>query len=125
PLLLLTAGCDEVPGGPHYYARVIQPILTNSCVRNVGGCHEDDGSGNAAGNIDMTSYEKLTRRRDILHTFGSYPVPLLLLKASGPEVPPIPYKGGGDGSMTASLPSEIVHVGLNNISIDSNAYLTL
>jgi hypothetical protein len=125
---VVLCGCDEVPDAPHYYERVIQPILTNSCVRNQGGCHKDDGSGNAFGNVDMTSYVNLTRRRDILRSFGAYPVPLLLLKASGAQVPPIPYKGSGDGlqqAATVTLPSQIDHVGLATISVDSDAYLTL
>jgi hypothetical protein len=124
-VFLFAVGCDEVPPAPQYYERVIQPILTNSCVRNVGGCHRDDGTGNAVGNLDMTSYANVTKRRDILRSFGAYPVPLLLLKATGAQVPPIPYQGAGDGTQTVSLPSQIQHVGLANITVDSDAYLTL
>src|SRR6188768_3016354 len=101
--LLLLSGCDEgSPDAPKYYQRVIQPILTNGCVRNQGACHQNDGTGNALGNLDLTSFEALSKRRDVLRNYGSYPVPLLLLKASGKAVPPIPYRGGGDGTMIAS-----------------------
>jgi hypothetical protein len=124
--LLLLVGCDEgSPDAPKYYQRVIQPILTNSCVRNQAACHQNDGTGNALGNLDLTSFEALNRRRDVLRNYGSYPVPLLLLKASGAAVPPIPYKGGGDGTVTVSLPSEIEHAGGATISIDSSAFLEL
>ncbi len=125
-LLLSLPGCkDQSPAAPMFYENFIQPILTNSCVRNQGGCHENDGKGNALGNLDLTSYANIIRRRDVLRTFGSYPVPLLLLKAAGPQVPPIAYQGAGDRTMTQSIPSEIQHAGGNTISIDSVAYLEL
>src|SRR5215475_11089266 len=94
-LLAISFGAcdDEPPPAPAYYDRVIQPILNSSCIRNQGGCHSDDGTGNALGNLDLTSYANTTRRRDVVRTYGSYPEPLLLLKASGGMVPPIPYKG--------------------------------
>jgi hypothetical protein len=123
--VLTAAACDSGPAGaPQYYERVIQPILTASCVRQQGACHKDDGTGNALGNLDLTSYANITRRRDVLRTYGSYPVPLLLLKASGADVPPIPYKGRTDGQ-TVFLPSEIQHAGGATISVDSNAFLEL
>ena len=104
-------GCkDQAPNAPMYYERVIQPILTNSCVRNQGSCHKDDGTGNALGNLDLTSYANITRRRDVLRTFGAYPVPLLLLKAVGPSVPPIPYNGAGDGSIKAPMHGKVLEL---------------
>src|SRR4051812_37446329 len=119
-------GCDDQsPDAPKYYQRVIQPILTNSCVRNQGACHKEDGTGNALGNLDLTSYAAVTKRRDVLRTYGAFPVPLLLLKAAGGQVPPIPYRGRGDGTMIAGLPSEIQHAGGATISVASSAYLEL
>jgi len=124
-LVLGCAACgDDAPKAPQYYERVIQPILTASCVRQQGACHKDDGTGNALGNLDLTSYASITRRRDVLRTYGSYPVPLLLLKASGGDVPPIPYKGRTDGQ-TVFLKSEIQHAGGATISVDSQAFLEL
>src|SRR3954463_481490 len=125
--LLATAvvGCDDQPpAGPQYYQRVIQPILTQNCVFNQGACHKDDGNGNALGNLDLTSYANTTRRRDVLRTYGSFPVPLLLLKASGANVPPIPYKGSTDG-VTKFFPSEIQHAGGATLSVTSSAFLQL
>ncbi len=123
--LLAAAGCDDgSPDAPQYYQRVIQPILTASCVRQQGGCHKEDGNGNALGNLDLTSYANVTKRKDVLRTYGSFPVPLLLLKASGAAVPPIPYKGRTDGQ-TVFLPSEIQHVGGASISVESNAFFEL
>src|SRR6476619_4579571 len=88
-LFVFSACDDQPPAGPQYYERVIQPILTQNCVFNQGACHQDDG--NALGNLDLTRYANTTKRRDVLRTYGSFPVPLLLLKASGAMVPPIPY----------------------------------
>src|SRR5262245_3820827 len=122
--LLVCAGCDEGPaGGSEYYDRVIQPILTASCVRQQGGCHKDDGTGNALGNLDLTSYDRITKRRDVLRTYGSFPIPLLLLKAVGKDAPPIPYQDSS--GKTVFLDSEIEHVGGANVSVDSNAYFEL
>jgi WD40-like Beta Propeller Repeat len=125
--LLATAACDNgPPAAPMYFERVIQPILTTSCVRGSGqgGCHVDDGTGNALGNLDLTSYAGVTRRRDVLRAYGSYPLPLLLLKASGANVPPIPYQGGSSGT-TEFLPSQIQHAGNTTIDVQSNAFFEL
>jgi hypothetical protein len=124
-LALFLVGCDDQPpAGPQYYERVIQPILTQNCVFNQGACHKDDGNGNALGNLDLTSYANTTRRKDVLRTYGSFPVPLLLLKASGAQVPPIPYKGSTDGS-TKFYNSEIQHAGGATLSVTSSAFLEL
>ncbi|HEY1584810.1 MAG TPA: hypothetical protein VGH63_03925, partial [Polyangia bacterium] len=124
-LALVLVGCDDQPpAGPQYYERVIQPILTQNCVFNQGACHKDDGNGNALGNLDLTSYANTTRRRDVLRTYGSFPVPLLLLKASGSTVPPIPYKGSTDGT-TKFYNSEIQHAGGATLSVTSSAFLEL
>ena len=69
-LALVAVGCDDQPpGGPQYYERVIQPILTQNCVFQQGACHKDDGNGNALGNLDLTSYANTTRRRDVREDF--------------------------------------------------------
>ncbi|HEX4460864.1 MAG TPA: hypothetical protein VIA18_22950, partial [Polyangia bacterium] len=123
--LLAAAGCDDkAPPGPMFYERTIQPILTQNCVFNQGACHKDDGHGNALGNLDLTSYANLIRRKDVTRTFGSFPVPLLLLKATGAAVPQIPYKGNSDGT-THFYTSEIQHVGGTSIEVTSAAFTTL
>src|SRR5262245_12205561 len=105
-LVIGGGGCDDqAPAAPRYFERVIQPILTANCVRNQGACHKDDGAGNALGNLDLTSYAAITRRGDVLRRYGSYPVPLLLMKGAGASVPAIPYGGRSDGQ-TALLPSQ-------------------
>ena len=123
-LLLFTTACgrNDAPGTT-YYERTIQPILTASCGTAGGGlCHADDGYGRANGNLDVTSYEALTRREDVLRRFGSYPYPLLLMK--GLSI---------DGSMGITMrvgdvpdvPLNILHGGGQRLSIDSEAFMTL
>src|SRR5260370_1755453 len=127
PVLAACAlGCDSgAANGPLYYDRVIQPIFNASCVRNQGSCHKDDGQGNALGNLDLTSYENVNLRRDVLRVYGSFPIPLLLLKGSAgaSALPPIPYQGRT--SQAAFLPSQIQHVGGPALGVQSNAFLDL
>ncbi len=123
--VLPLGGCDDQPpAAPQYYERVIQPILTANCVFNQGACHKDDGAGNALGNLDLSSYAAISKRRDVLRTYGSFPLPLLLLKASGSAVPPIPYTVSTDGK-PVYITSEIQHAGGNTLSVQSNAFFEL
>src|SRR5262249_42117854 len=74
----------DPPGGQIYFDRAIAPILTQSCARGTSGCHaieRDDPFAMAAGNLDVTSFASLHLRPDLLRAYGSYPVPMLLLKA--------------------------------------------
>src|SRR5215831_1106848 len=86
-VLLLVAACQtEEPPGQTYFDRVIEPILFQNCSRNAGGCHRVDASDPfqfAAGNLDITSFESIHKRPDVLRVFSAYPVPFLLLKAAG------------------------------------------
>ena len=65
----------------------------------------DQATGTALGNLDLTSFEGVQKRRDVLRTYGSYPQPLLLLKALPEEAVLIPYRG------KHARPSEIRHAG--------------
>ena len=77
-------GADEP--GKTYFDRQVAPVLINRCTVSGGGpCHVADANGRAMGNLDLSSFETVTRRRDVLERFGSYPMPLLLLKAMGPN----------------------------------------
>ncbi len=84
--LVLSFGCDDsLPPDGGYYTDKIQPLFTGAgCAVQTAGCHlATDGA--AAGNLDLTSYDSLMRRSDILPSYGPYPVGLLLLKASDPQ----------------------------------------
>ena len=116
-------GCsDDGPPGTTFYDREIQPILTQSCSGNVSGCHrvdETDPLKFAAGNLDLTSFENVSKRRDLLRPFGPYPVPLMLVKAVGRNGDlKVNYRG-------TELPLEIPHAGGNLIEVGSEAYQIL
>jgi hypothetical protein len=75
-------GCDDtVPPGSSYYDERINPILNVGCAQQTNGCHIDQ-DGNATGNLDLSSFDALMRRDDVLPAYGPYPVGVLLLKGS-------------------------------------------
>src|SRR6185369_16669579 len=118
--LLVLLGCRPKADGPHFYEQHIQPIFNNFCTGNTSPCHkvETAGTGLALGNLDLTSFENVQKRRDVLRTYGSSPQPLLLLKALPEETVLIPYQG-------RLLPSEIRHAGGKPIAPSSDAYYEL
>ena len=89
------AGCTVKQNqDQHFYDQHIQPILNTFCVGNTSPCHKvDPGTQTALGNLDLTSFEGVQKRRDVLRTYGSYPQPLLLLKALPDGVGPDPLPG--------------------------------
>ena len=121
--LFLVAACQgETPPGQTYFDRVISPILTQSCARGSSGCHAADPQDPfafAAGNLDVTTYENLRRRPDVLRTHGAYPVPFLLAKAVGEtDELRIVYRG-------TQLPMRIPHAGGALLAVGSPAFNTL
>jgi hypothetical protein len=124
---LAVAGCSDSPKGRTYYERNIEPILVQKCAGNTSGCHStNDGDvfKFAAGNLDVTSFANIQKRRDTLTSFGAYPYPLLLIKAVGPGKLKLQY--GSDG---AGLPVfkniDVQHSGGGIIEVGSDAYFTL
>lgn len=127
PILASTAllglcACGSEAPRQTFFERAISPILIGSCSGNTGGCHvvdESDPFGFAAGNFDVTSFENVQKRRDVLQRFGAYEVPLLLVKAVG---------NSGELGVTYNdefHPLEVEHVGGNNLRVGSDSYLTL
>src|SRR5215831_2272201 len=92
-LAAITGGCFKAASAPTqlYYDSTIQPILTTFCVGNTSPCHQATPQGTALGNLDLSSFEAVQVRRDVLRTFGSYPRPLLLMKALPEANVLIPY----------------------------------
>jgi len=121
--LLSLAACGETnPPGSTYFERNIQPILTQFCAGNVAGCHkvnDDDPYQFAAGNLDVSSFERIQKRRDVLKPFGPYPVPLLLIKAVG-QTDELGFNYEGKYH-----PLKIQHAGGPVMQVGSDAYLTL
>jgi len=121
-LLAVLAACNGSPPGSTYYERNVQPILTQFCVGNVAGCHkinDDDPYEFAVGNLDVSSFERVQKRRDVLEAHGAYPVPLLLIKAVGvTDELGVNYRG-------RYVPLEVQHDGGPVLRVDSDAYRTL
>ena len=115
------AGCGDPAPGRTFFERNIQPILLQKCGGNTSGCHStnaDDPFQFAAGNLDVTTYENITKRRDTLAPFGAYPYPLLLIKAVGPKVLQVGYGG-------KFLPLDVQHSGGAILTPGSDAFYTL
>src|SRR5262249_31212064 len=96
-----------------------QPIFNNFCVGNTSPCHRiNDDTKTSLGNLDLTSFDNVQKRRDLLRTYGSYPQPVLLLKAMPEASVVIPF---GD----RQLLSEIRHAGNKPIAPNSDAFYEL
>jgi hypothetical protein len=121
---LFVLGCQATPAPEeHFYDVHIQPIFNTFCVGNTSPCHSTatdpvTGTSTALGNLDLSSFEGVQKRRDALRTYGSYPQPLLLLKAMPAASIQIPYQ-------QQFYPSEIRHSGGSPISPDTDAYFEL
>ena len=115
------AACGDAPPGRTFYQRNIEPILTQKCAGNTSGCHQantDDKFQFAAGNLDVSSFENVQKRRDVLAPFGAYNYPLLLIKAVGPDQLTVQY---GD----KLKPIQVQHAGGAIIEVGSDAFYTL
>jgi WD40-like Beta Propeller Repeat len=121
-LLLAPLGCAlKKPAEKHYYDQHVQPILTSFCVGNTSPCHRvDPTTGGALGNLDLSSFDAVHKRPDVLRTYGSYPLPLLLMKVLPKESVTIPYEG-----QALPLLSEIEHAGGKSLSANSDAFYVL
>ena len=125
--LALAAGCGESPKGRTFYARNIEPILLQKCAGNTSGCHavkEGDPFAVAAGNLDVTSFENVQKRRDVLTSFGAYPFPLLLIKAVGAGKLKLQYQSAAL-QIDRFLDIDVQHVGEGIIDVGSDAFFTL
>jgi len=122
-LLVSLASCSlKKPAEKHFYDQHIQPIFNQSCTGNTSPCHRvDPETGTALGNLDLSSYESVHKRPDVLRKYGSYPYPLLLLKAIPESMVTINYAGATNGT----LKSEITHTGNKTIDLNTDAFSQL
>jgi WD40-like Beta Propeller Repeat len=119
--LALAAGCGDSPKGRTFYERNVEPILLQKCAGNTSGCHaikEGDAFAVAAGNLDVTSFENVQKRRDVLIPFGAYPFSLFLIKAVGAKKLKLQY-----GDVFRDI--DVQHVGESIIEPGSDAFFTL
>jgi hypothetical protein len=126
-ICLVLAACGDSPPGRTYYERNIEPILLQKCAGNTSGCHsinEGDPFAFAAGNLDVTSFENLQKRRDVLRPFGAYPHSLLLIKSVGASQLRMQY--GTDMAGNPAFPFlDVQHSGGGILDVGSDAYFTL
>ena len=87
--VLATSACEEAtPPAFTYYDERVAPVLGVGCVQQTTGCHVASTEQTAVGNLDLSSYDALMRRADLLPAMGPYPVGALLLKGGDSlEVP--------------------------------------
>jgi len=119
---LALVACSDAPPSTTYFQREIQPILRTMCLNGGGGaCHTDDGTGRANGNLDLSTFASIKKRHDVLERFGSYPAPLLLLKALGSNSQQLTMQMGD----VSDIPLNINHAGGPILYPSSDAYFTL
>ena len=121
---LAPASCKtQEPEQSTYFERTISPIITTSCVRtNTGaGCHVQDQRGNALGNLDVSSFATLTKRRDLLLDYGPYQQPAFLVKNIEPFQVEIQTYDGKKVSIT----TDIKHAGGSILDSSGSGYTTV
>lgn len=124
---VLGTACEPQPApGSSFYDERIAPIVDVGCVQQTTGCHLAAPDGTAAGNLDMSSYDALSRRRDALAAYGPYPVGLVLLKGGEPaNVSVESYRQNTDGVFVETITTDIRHAAGSLISLDSSGYAQL
>jgi hypothetical protein len=120
-------GCKNPEAEERTYFDVrVAPVLNENCVNGTADnkCHvefeDEDGnlSGEAMGNLDLSSFDAIRRRPELLSPYGSYPEAVMLIKAARPSDITIQY--GGENHE-----SEIFHQGGGILSRDSEAFIEL
>ena len=114
----------EVDSESTYFDRKIAPILAGSCVRSPTGsqCHiTADERGNSLGNLDVTTYELLSKRRDLFASYGPYGVPALLAKTIPPQTLQLTAFDGKTDVIQTAVP----HTGGSILDLSTAATQTL
>jgi hypothetical protein len=106
-----------------FFNQQIDPVLQTSCVRtNTGaGCHVADAKGNAFGNLDLSTYDGVNHRRDLLLDYGPYLQPSLLVK----NVPPYQLTVALWDGTQIPIMTDIKHQGLSILDPTASSYQTL
>jgi len=121
---LLPAACSKAePKESNYFDRTISPILATSCVRapTGAGCHVSTPKGNAFGNLDLSTFEGVDRRRDLLADYGPYGQPAMLVK----NVPDFQVEVQSFDGQKAVVTTDIKHAGGPILEPTATAYQTL
>lgn len=125
---LVLAACQTAePGSFSYYEQRIGPLLVGSCARNPSGagCHVGSEGGTSLGNLDVSSYDALMRREDVLAAYGPYPVGLLLLKVGQPVQVQVETFESDPARRFVSITTDIRHNNGQTVDIGSSGYAQL
>src|SRR5262245_27659525 len=101
---------------------------STSCVRQNTGCHLSVPAGTSAGNLDLTSYDSLFRRADVLDAYGPYPLPLLLLKPGDPVTISVETFDPPDPTMPerfVEVTTDIRHAGGSTVDLGTSGFALL
>jgi hypothetical protein len=122
-LSLLSSCSKSEPAPSTYFSRSIAPILTSSCARTStgAGCHVASPKGNAFGNLDVSSFEAIAKRRDLLLDYGPYGQPALLVKV----VPDYSIELQSFDGQKVSVTTDVKHTGLPILDPTASGYQTL
>ncbi len=124
---LVAAGCQ--PAEPHsysYFDARVAPIL-QGCARSPsgGGCHLPKANGTSLGNLDVSSYDSLMRRDDVLPAYGPYSVGLLLLKTGAPIDVEVETFDPDPANHFVTVTTDIRHNNGQTIDLGSQGYAQL
>ena len=110
-----------------YYEERIGPVLQNGCARGPAGngCHLARPDGTALGNLDVSSYDSLMRRADLLTPFGPYSTGLLLLKAGDQVDVSVETFNTDPAARFVSVTTDVRHNNGATIGLGSSAYAQL
>jgi hypothetical protein len=122
-LLVLSACSAKKPTEQTYFDRTIKPILQDSCVStNTGAnCHTTDAKGNAFGNLGLSRYDEIAKRRDLLVNYGPYGLPNMLLK----NVDSFGVRITAYDGTEIAIKTDIRHAGGKTIGLTSAGFNTL
>ena len=120
--LALASACNNVaPPDNSFYDERVAPVLQGGCVQQTTGCHIADDQGRAVGNVDLSSFDGLMRRRDLLPAYGPYPEGLLLLKAGTP-VDIAVDTWDADSGYLSEIRTDIRHNAGSGIALESSGF---
>jgi len=126
-LLLTSSACnrDDDSVRTTYYDRKIGVTLIQSCATSPtkSGCHvAADDHGNALGNLNVASYDSVSKRQDLFLRYGPYGFPALLLKVAKPYPVSITTWLSTEPTLVTT---DIAHVGGRLLDLTSPAFTSL
>ncbi len=127
---LASGACEEAtPPAFTYYDERVAPVLGVGCVQQTTGCHLASPEQTAVGNLDLSSYDALMRRPDLLPAMGPYPVGALLLKAGDPVEVSVQTFDAPDparpNDRLVAITTDIRHAGGRALHLGSDGYALL